>query len=243
MPTKTRSWIPFLDALAIGLWGVTLWKLWLTQEIALLLHPNYIPLVVVAGPILVGMGGWQFYQHWRKPPLRTGHQNALAPGWSSTLLLVSAVLGLIVTPRPFTSQIAIDRGVADFSSLRPAAFRTKARPEDRTLLDWVRTLDVYPEPEAYRGQKARIEGFVVRSPDLPPGYFRLVRFVITCCAADVYPVSLPIRYEGDSQDYPNDRWLRVEGTATVTEIQGKRQLAIAAQTLVPIPPPRNPYET
>jgi uncharacterized repeat protein (TIGR03943 family) len=77
---------------------------------------------------------------------------------------------------------------------------------------------------------------------LPEQYFLISRFVITCCAADVYPVSLPVKTEQGRSAYPSDRWLEVEGQMITIENNGKRQLAIQASKITPISPPKNPYE-
>ena len=72
--------------------------------------------------------------------------------------------------------------------------------------------------------------------------FLLTRFVITCCAADVYPVSLPIRITESRANYPQDRWLQIEGQADVETTNGKRQVVIVASNLTAIAEPKNPYD-
>ena len=125
---------------------------------------------------------------------------------------------------------------------QPQAFRGGTRPEERSLIDWVRTLNVYPEPDAYKGQPASVEGFVIQTPGLPTGYFTLARFVITCCAADAYPVGLPVKL-GDGQTPHNpDTWLHVDGQMTTETLNGQRQLVILAKSLKEIPEPKNPYD-
>jgi uncharacterized repeat protein (TIGR03943 family) len=121
------------------------------------------------------------------------------------------------------------------------------------LIEWVRTLNVYPEPDAYNGQKAKITGFVVHLPGLPDNYLYLSRFILTCCAVDAYPVGIPIKLPQPRSNYPPDTWLEIEGEM-ITEIlpsininkseneTTKRQLVLNASALKPIPTPKNPYE-
>jgi uncharacterized repeat protein (TIGR03943 family) len=106
----------------------------------------------------------------------------------------------------------------------------------------VRTLNIYPEPDAYLGQKMNVSGFVVYRPEIPANYLMLSRFVITCCAADAYPVALPVKFTGDRTTYPQDSWLQVKGKAIVETFGGSRQLVIAATELQPIKAPKNPYQ-
>jgi uncharacterized repeat protein (TIGR03943 family) len=174
------------------------------------------------------------------------HMTLFPPGWSSVLMLTMAIVGLIVTPQAFASQTALDRGVADTittTRVKPQAFRTSTRTEDKNLIDWIRALQVYPEPDAYTGQKVKVQGFVVYPPKLSDQYFLLTRFVITCCAADAYPVSLPVKLtNGDRKAYPVDSWLEVEGQMITETLDDKRQLTIQANSLKPVAQPKNPYD-
>jgi uncharacterized repeat protein (TIGR03943 family) len=161
------------------------------------------------------------------------------------LLLAVALFGLQFTPQPFASDVALNRGVTDTLTMtrsQPQAFRGNTRPEDRSIVDWVRTLNVYPEPDAYAGQKASVEGFTIHLPSLPDSYLMISRFVITCCAADVYPVGLPVKLSGSRSTYPADEWFRVEGQMITETIDNKRQLVIQAERLQSIPKPENPYD-
>lgn len=244
---------PWLDVLAIAAWGFALMKLWLSGQMLLLIHPAYKPLTIGAGFVLLfvsAVKGWFVWRASRNPnrqnlpPMQ--HLSLFPPGWSSALLLGVAIAGLVLTPRPFASQTAFDRGVSDsitMTRVRPQSFTASAKTEDKSLIDWIRTLQVYPEPDAYTGQKARVQGFVIHPPNLPAQYFLITRFVITCCAADVYPVSLPVKVPtGDRNAYKVDSWLEVEGKMITETFDGKRQLTIQATNLKPIPEPQNPYD-
>ncbi len=261
-PRSTRSslsfqtLLPWLDVVAIAAWGVLFLKYWFSGKLYLLIHPNYMGLTVVAGVVLLLVSGIKavLLVKQARRPIRgsaTGqHLSLFPPGWSTALLLGTAILGLLISPRAFASQTAIDRGVNDTTTLtrvKPQAFRVSTDTADKTLVDWVRTLAVYPEPDAYTGQKAKVQGFVVHPKDLPGDYFFLTRFVLTCCAADAYPISLLVKLpQGSSvqgrEAYKPDTWLEVEGQMITAELAGQRQLTIAANTLKPIPEPKNPYD-
>lgn len=243
-----RRFSPWLDILAIASWGILFLKYWLTGKLYLLIHPNYMGLTIVAGIALVlvaGLKGMVLLKR-RTAPVDTGlHLTVFPPGFGSALLLGVAILGLIVQPRAFASETATQRGIHDaniVTRVKPQAFRGSENSEDKSIVDWIRTLTVYPEPDVYVGQKAKVQGFVVYPPNLDKNYLLISRFVITCCAADVYPVSLPVKLTGSREAYKPDTWLEVEGQMITETLAGKRQLTVAATSLKPIPEPKNPYD-
>ena len=244
-----RSLLPWLDVVAIAAWGVLLLNYWLSEKLFLLIHPNYIGLTVAAGVLLLLVSGLKGLSLLRSNRSRQTapmqHMTLFPPGFGSLLMLAVAIAGLLITPRAFASQTALDRGVTDTITLtrvKPQSFRASTRTEDKTMIDWIRTLQVYPEPDAYAGQKAKVQGFVVYPPNLSEQYLLLTRFVITCCAADAYPVSLPVKLTtGDRKAYLSDSWLEIEGQMQTETLNGKRQLTIQAKSLKAIPEPKNPY--
>jgi uncharacterized repeat protein (TIGR03943 family) len=245
---------PWLDVAAVLAWGILMLKYAIDGTLYILIHPSYFNLVVVTGICLLLIGllqSWRIYRTMdrKRSPLGGGevqHISLLPPGMTTTLLLITAIVGLIVTPRLFTSHAAIQRGVTEdltVTRTQTQSFRAGENPEDKSLVDWIRTLNLYPEPDAYVGQKVNINGFVVYPPDLSTEYLLLSRFVITCCAADAYPIALTVKFTGNRQTYPQDSWLEVKGKMSVETLEGKRQLVVAATQLTPIPPPKNPYES
>ena len=242
--------MPWLDVLAITAWGILILKYWMQGKLNLLIHPDYFWLALLGaiGLLIVGLfkAGQLLQQQRREVTPIAQHLTLFPPGWGSVLLLTAAILGLIITPRVFASQTALERGVTDLvgaTRAQPQAFRASVRPEERSLIDWVRTLNVYPEPDAYTGQKVKVKGFVIHPPELEKEkeYLFLARFVITCCAADAYPAGLPVKLKETRDQYPSDTWLEVEGQMLTENLSGKRQLTIAATSLKKIPQPKDPY--
>lgn len=263
-----KQYKPWLDVLAIFSWGVLLIKFWLTEELTLLIHPNYFGLTVLGGFGLVSVAG---FKAWQMSPLGQSknsrqlkqnpgmqHLGSSGQGWSSTVFLVAALVGFLIKPTVFASDKAVQRQVTDFvplagqsqggdltdvTKLQPQAFNTNNKPEERSLIGWVRTLTVYPEPDAYAGQPVNVQGFVIHPPELPEDYILLSRFIITCCAADVYPVGLPMKLTQNRSAYPPDTWLEVKGVMMTEEFGARRQLTIQANTIKKIPKPDNPYDS
>lgn len=177
--------LPWLDVLAIASWGILMLRYWHTGKLSLLIHRDYFWLVIAGGIGLSIVSSLKALQLLRKRTnvSNTQHLTLFPPGLSSALLLITAILGLVITPRVFASQTAMQRGVTDVLQVtrsQPQSFRSSIRSDERTLIDWVRTLNVYPEPDAYSGQKVKVQGFVIHPPELPPEYLLLSRFVITC---------------------------------------------------------------
>jgi putative membrane protein len=257
MRLNQKKLLSILDIIALLGWGVLLLKYSITGQLRLLIHPNYFSLVILTGIILVILGLVRLAQFLAvKPSNRDNlqHITLFPPGWASSLLIVTAILGLIIPPQILTSEAAIQRGMTEslpVTRSQPQAFRTTTKPEERSLIDWVRTLNAYPEPDAYNGQRAKVKGFVVHLPQLPDNYLMISRFVITCCAVDAYPVGIPVRLPQSRSNYPPDTWLEIEGEMatevlalnrqTLTETSGERQLVLVADNIEIIPTPADPY--
>ncbi len=255
-----QKFLPWLDVITFTAWGALFLRYWSSDLLALLIHPNFFPLVLGTGLILLMLASFKTLTMIRSKlipsnPGSTSHITLFPPSLSLALMLGVAIIGFLIPPGVLTSQTAMQRGVSEtlpVTRSQPASFRATVKPENRTLIEWVRTLNAYPEPDAYVGQKANVTGFVVHSPNLPDNYLLLTRFVISCCAVDAYPVALPVKLEQDKDTYPPDTWLEVQGqmiTETL-EFEGttqgssteQRKLVISAQAIEIVPTPRDPYE-
>ena len=252
---RKKNLFPWLEGLSLLAWGVLLLKYSFTGQYKLLIHPNYFSLVLGSGIVLLVLGIVKIksiLNH--RQPNNSEHISLFPPGLGNSLLLIVAIAGLLIPPKVLTSQTAIKRGVGDLplTTIQPQAFRTASKPEERSLIEWIRTINAYPEPDAYSGQPAKITGFVLHLSELPDDYIMLSRFVITCCAVDAYPIGIPVKLDTNRSNYPVDSWLTIEGMAiaetlpvkdrietnTITE---KRSVAIKAQAIKTIPTPADPY--
>ncbi|NJK72321.1 MAG: TIGR03943 family protein [Synechococcaceae cyanobacterium SM2_3_60] len=235
-----------IDALALGLIGVLLLKYWQQGKLALLIHPMYVPLVVVCGVVLIAFASVRLLKHRHfRPGEHTGLLFPPALAWG--LLAVLLLLGTLLPPRPLSSAMALQRGASELLPRQPQQqFRLTFNPADRSLADWVRTLSVYPDPDRYVGQPADISGFVIKpdwdtgDPALDTELFLLGQFVISCCAADAYPITLPIQWPTATEILP-DSWQAITGTMAIRTIQGLEQLVLIAETVTEIPVPKSPY--
>ncbi|MEO1070457.1 MAG: TIGR03943 family protein [Cyanobacteria bacterium J06638_6] len=252
IPRRSVPWQALIDATMLLLWGLMLLRFSITGKLYLLLHPDYMWLAHLATVLLLAMGiarlaqVWLSYRRGRGPAPRSQEHEALLPRQLSVGLLIAiAVFGLIYTPRPFASETAFQRGITDVlgqTRSRPERFSLSGSSEERTIVDWVRTLNVYPEPDAYAGQKAKVSGFVTHIPGWPDNYFMISRFVLTCCAADAYPVGLPVELPAGTPRPAPDTWLEIGATVQTATLDDKRQIVLGSATLTEIPEPRTPYE-
>lgn len=240
--------LQWLEVLLLYAWASVLLKSVVSGQIRLLIHPNYIGLVVFTDIVLIVLASLRTRQLLRLKNL-LGVATRGRWLWSSlTILLVTAIAAWVIAPRPLGSQIALKRGVREtlpITRTSPETFRLSTQPEERSLIDWVRTINAYPEPDAYAGDPVDIEGFIIHDPKLPQNYLLVARFSITCCAVDAYPVALPVKIEGSRERFPPDTWVRVQGEAIVTSFpntQQQRQIAIAAHNIDMIPTPADPYK-
>jgi putative membrane protein len=249
----------FLDIFALIGWSALLFKYWITGQLNLLIHPNYFLLVLITSIVLFILGLvkiWTVLKQWRKKinldsPDNRSHITILPKYFGSSLLLITALLGIFISPQPLSSQIALQRGISEslpLTRVQTQSFGATVKSEEKSLIEWVRTLNAYPEPDAYTGQPVKVTGFVVQLPQLSDNHLLISRFILTCCAVDAYPVGLPVKLLGNRHQYPNDTWLEITGemaTESLPVEEGKnttrRQLVINAKSVTPIPTPADPY--
>lgn len=262
---KRQVWFSILDILATFSWSVLMLKYWFTGQLYLLIHPNYFLLVFASGIILFILSMAKIvqvvldYKNNSYLEEKDDYQgaNLLPKGWASSLLLSVAILGLTIQPMVLNSETALQRGITDSlppTTLQAESFLNQTPPEGRSLIDWVRTINVYPEPDNHIGQPANITGFVVHINHLPENIIYLSRFVLTCCAVDAYPVGILVELPTPRQEFPPDTWLEVQGvmnTATLPPLERinedsqreRRYVVLQAEVVKTIPTPRNPYGT
>ncbi|MGL5805152.1 MAG: TIGR03943 family putative permease subunit [Xenococcaceae cyanobacterium] len=277
LQSKSKQSSPWLDVLAIFAWGILLLKYTVTGQLKLLIHPNYAWLVFITSIALLLLSIIKASQIIKTKNNNLESRNAIEhitlfpPNLSSGLLIATAILGLSIAPTVLNSQTALQRGVTESLPIvrsQPQSFRTSTKPEERSLIDWVRTVNAYPEPDAYTGQQVKVTGFVVHLPNLPDNYVLISRFVVTCCAVDAYPVGIPVKLQGSRSAFAPDTWVELEGkmitetlsidrvnltkspglappvgggVASTQSQHQERQLVISASSLKKIPTPSDPY--
>lgn len=92
----------------------------------------------------------------------------------------------------------------------------------------------------YEGKPVKVIGMVYTREEMPEGQFMLMRFVITCCAADAQPENIYVRGAPDKVP-PKDTWAEVKGIALRGNLGLRLVNALYAYEVEEIPVPRNPY--
>ncbi|GAA1950853.1 TIGR03943 family putative permease subunit [Amycolatopsis minnesotensis] len=165
------------------------------------------------------------------------------PARSAWLLLVPVLAVFLVAPPALGSdsvvrtearapQTAAGRDAAMFPPLPPGEVVPMRVTDFVTRAGWDgnHTLD---------GRTVSLSGFVVHSG----GSTMLARMVISCCAADAYPVTVRLSGEAAAR-YPSDSWVEAIGRVvpgTATE-RNRYTPDLTVATVRPLKAPGDPYE-
>lgn len=210
MWAKTLAW---RGALAVGVFAlITLW-LAVEGKLGFYIHPRYnIFTIVMAalGLVLLVIAFWD-----RGSAIHNHGTRARTSGSGETVsfAFVVVVLGaaLVLPPATLSAATADNRSsetrageAAEVDSSEIAAGF-----ENLTVRDWASILVQTDDPSFYRGKTVSVIGMVRESGS--PNVFLLTRFVVTCCAVDAQPVSIPVYWENWESEVSPEDWIALEG--------------------------------
>lgn len=113
-------------------------------------------------------------------------------------------------------------------------------PENRNVLEWVRTLTFDPEPDSHKGLPVSLSGFILDLDD--QDFIFIARFLVACCAADARPVALPILRDDLTLNLKNGDWVQLEGSfTTFSDPSIGRKAIVEATQIELIEQPKDPY--
>lgn len=247
-----------VQSLTVMCVGGFLLELYRTQALALYIRPDYNVFTVATGLFLVLVSAVSIFtdlivgQRVRQPSKIVWTSES----WKEVTnagLLIFLLLGCVLLPRhSLSADSAARRGVGQniltSSSVSPLTsglvggtqqenplfFSTNSNKF--TIVDWVRSFSVNPEPESYRDRSVSADGFVQPNTD---GSWSVARFVISCCAVDATPIALPVDQPIGS--LKADDWVHVEGKFTVKDTGGVRRVVVAPSKVQKIAQPNDPY--
>lgn len=230
---RPLNYTALTEVLLLGGIGALILAKWLRGYLNFYIHPRYDALMIVSALVLLLMAGARLRAVFAATPAR-------GPGWIYVLLALPLAFGALVPARPLGADTLAARGV-DVTAAAPATSRQPDLNSDTTrwdLLQWATALSV--AGAELEGRPVDVVGFVF--PDPAPGAdsFYVVRYVITCCAADGAGVGLPVVWEGGGA-LPADSWVRVTGSIGSRPVADSAQPAIVATAVEPVPQPNNPY--
>ncbi|HNQ35382.1 MAG TPA: TIGR03943 family protein [bacterium] len=171
-----------------------------------------------------------------------GHQESISR--SSLLIFLLPVLFVaVVRPGTLSSLAVQTRGIStalagtDASLAESLAARVATESGYRSMnLKQLLTL-VSGSPEKADALPIAVEGMVFKNSSHAPGTFMLVRFLITCCAADATPLGIAVSWDAASGPPPENAWVLVRGKISFSEATP----SVIADEIQVMPNPANPY--
>jgi putative membrane protein len=168
--------------------------------------------------------------------------------FSFLIFLFPILIFLIVKPTSLPTYAALKRGI-----------KTEFLSEDilKSLYEKIETEGKYKKltvkqilalskskPEEINEKEVAVEGMVYKGEEKEK--FILIRFLITCCAADATPLGIEVEYKEEKKEeeefvikekFKNEDWIKVKGKAKIED--GK--VKIYAEEVEKIQPPTDPY--
>jgi len=228
------------------------------HSIIFYIHERFIPLTILAAALLFWLArGLVFAPATSGSQAQAENSTTLEPvelhsehagghtkPFSTLLLLLLPVVLGFLPAAPLTPEAVLQQGMVVSAYTVDAGTGPislfSVPPENRSMLDWFRLVDEADDPSVFIGQPVSLIGTVVLQDDLPPGQFFLSRLLLTCCAADAYPVGILVD-TGTASVPEEGLWIRVEGSMQMIETGTRQQPKIAAETVFMIDPPAQPY--
>ncbi len=225
---------------------VTVWLGW-QGMLGFYIHPRYNLFTLAMAVIGVAlMAIALFVPHTGHS--HAGHKHAKGHSvmeWLSlSLVAVVVVIALVLPPTTLSSYTAENRSFGTVAT-SPAADAidvdsTTSGFENLTVRDWASLLIQTQDPSFFRGKPFSALGTITDTGD--PDVFFLTRFVVTCCAVDAQPVSIPVYYPGWGDDFAVDSWVTVTGGFQVLpQVAEPGNLAVVPADVVNEEVPREPY--
>ncbi|MFD2419990.1 TIGR03943 family putative permease subunit [Amycolatopsis pigmentata] len=223
--------------------GGALLKLGLNGDYLRYVKPSQQPWVLAGGAVMLGLAVVAIVRDLRGRASRDphGHHHAARSAW----LLVLPVLAVFLVAPPALGSDSVNRtgtrapdtqATASFPPLPPGDVVPLSMTDFVTRAGWDGT-------GSLDGRTVALTGFVSHHG----ASVLLARMVITCCAADAFPVT--VHLTGDAADAvaadPDDTWLAVTGRVVPrTATRANDYTAdFTVATVRAVPAPRDPYES
>jgi putative membrane protein len=161
------------------------------------------------------------------------------------IMLIPLLIGILIPARPLGASSISAKGFTTSSALissQAASHEFETESEQRDILDWVTLFDVEDDLKPLMGQQASVVGFVYQDERLPKGQFFVSRIVVSCCAADGFPVVMIVDWP-EAASLKQDTWVRVSGPVDQTHFDQQPQSIpfIRAKTVEVVAQPAYPY--
>jgi uncharacterized repeat protein (TIGR03943 family) len=243
-------WAKFFQwrgVIALGVFALA--TLWLGFEgrLGFYIHPRYnlfTTTMAIIGLVLLMVAVLTHKphdHHQTRRPRRFRAGDIVSVGITTAVLIALIVL----PPTTLSSATAANRSTNEVGVVTPSDSIDAAGSAELflslTVRDWAGLLLQTQSPSFYRGKPVDTIGIVTPS-ELADDVFNLTRFVVTCCAVDAQPVSIPVYYPGWKQSFPVDSWVRVSGGFSPAPVGvGSLGLVLVPVEIEDQEVPREPY--
>jgi len=228
-----RHWSPARigAGLVIGAWAGLFWFVWAAGRTSLYLSTRTAWLIPM-GAILMTVASVG-----RLASARVGRTEHL--GSRETVMFgVIALPVVLLLALPTATLGSYAAGRRSNSTGIGASARIVSGPIDFVDIAAARSVkSAAADLRARAGERVTMDGFVTVDEG-DTDRFQLTRFVITCCVADA-TISYVTVVDAPPGQVANDDWVRVTGTIYPLG----SDILVDAETVVPIPPPDDPYLT
>jgi len=215
-------WAKFLEwrgVLAIAVFALV--SLWLAYDgrLGFYIHPRYnlftiamagIAVLLLCIAVVTAKKHDHDHDHPRRGRRRVRLIEVLSLGM--TLAIVTAVV--LLPPATLSSATAENRSTNEVDLLASGPDLTAGMSNEvfatLTVRDWASLIVQNQNASFYRGKPVNAIGIVTPLSD-NADVFQLTRFVVTCCAVDAQPVSIPIYLPDWRNSVSADSWVRIEG--------------------------------
>ncbi|GAA4662818.1 MULTISPECIES: TIGR03943 family putative permease subunit [Amycolatopsis] len=217
--------------------GGALLKIGITGDYLRYVKPAQQPWVLAGGAVMLVLGAVAIVRDVRAGRAAEGHGHA-HPARSAWLLLLPVLAVFLVAP-PALGSDSVTRTEARAPAQTALAF--PPLPAEAvvplSMTEFV-TRAGWDSGGSLNGRLVRLTGFVTHAR----GSVLLARMVITCCAADAYP--LTVRLTGTAPTYPDDTWMEVTGRVVPgTATSANRYTPdLTVDSARRIDQPQDPYE-
>lgn len=232
---------------AIGI--LIILTVWLGYEgmLGFYIHPRYNVFTLVMagiGLVLVAVAAVRTPHVHSHTSHRKASKNAITEWISLGLVGGLIVIATVLPPTTLSSYTAENRSLGTVS-LAPVSDVVATDSDlggfdNLTVRDWASLLIQTQDPAFFRGKPFSALGTI--SPSEDPDVFLLTRFVVTCCAVDAQPVSVPVYYPEWESEFTVDSWVSVRGGFQVFPgLDQPGNLAVTTSEILREEAPRDPY--
>ena len=230
MKKTSFDWNGFCRNLVVALWIACLLFLIISGNISLFINKSYLFLPVI-GAIILGL-----ILVARLTKKREGKEEN---PWIFIIIVIPLVFALGVRPGNLGEFAAsrkglVTSGVAINEKSRDKLIRDleEARSYQHVSLKEILSL----KESNLNGLKLKTEGLVMEKKNDTTKHYYLVRFLMTCCAADALPLAVEIK-NSDGFETSAGHWMEIWGILH-SDPEG---FFIEAEKILPLPEPQDPY--